>query len=234
MATCTFKIATPSTLNVANYTSGSFTPAANDLVVVLVVTSGTVAVSAVTDSLGGGYSFIRSTTKVAGDTLYLFVGNNLAAASARTVTFNCPGNATGCIIFAYTVSGLTRVGPDAVRQTAVQANQTAAGTPAPAFGVACLTGNPTLGVLGNATNPATVTPPTSWTEGSDTGYATPTTGGEVISRDSGFTGTTVTWGSTSASGYGDIIVELDTSGIILPSVSIEPDMKNKEIEIVAY
>src|SRR5262249_36569936 len=84
-------------------------------------------------------------------------------------------------------------------------------TPAPVFGASALTGNVTLGAVFNANNPAAMTPPTSWTEQNDTGYNTPTTGQEYVSRDSGFTGTTITWGNASGSAFSAITVELDTT-----------------------
>jgi hypothetical protein len=109
---------------------------------------------------------------------------------------------------------MLRSGPSAVRQTAVEQNQGAA-TPGPAFTTAALTENLTLGYVFNASNPAAVTEPTGWTERRDNGYNSPTTGFETVSRNSGFTGTTVTWGSGSATAFCSIIVELDSNGPIV-------------------
>jgi len=218
MATSTFLIATTNTSNLNSYASGSFTPDANGLLVVFVVASGTVdSGPTLTDSLAlTTFTLVTSALKnSSADKMYCFVANQLVAASARTVTFGCPNDAaTGAIISVFSITGLSKAGLSAIRQSAVQANQALGGTPAPTFGLACLTGNPVLGCIGNSTSPAaTMTPPTSWTEsaGADTGYGTPTTGSEVVQRDSGFTGTTVTWGSTSSTAFGSIIVELDTS-----------------------
>lgn len=214
MAAVTHGVSTASTSNVGSYASGSFTPAANDLCVVFVTATNTVLASpTLVDSVGGTYTRFITATK-AGDRLYVFVGNQLAAATARTVTFDCTADpATGCVIQVARVSGLTRTGVSAVLQAASVDNQLAGGTPAVSFGLAVQTGNPTLGLVGNATNPATMTTPTSWTERNDTGYGSPTTGAEYVSRDSGFTGTTITWGSTSSSGFAAIIVELDASAV---------------------
>lgn len=219
MATTTHRISTASTLNTTSYASGSFTPAAGELLVAFVTASDTIDPGALTDSQGLNFQLITSVVKRTSlDTLYCFVATRLAANSAMTVTFGCPGDAaTGCVIQVAGVSGMTRVGIGAIRyasgtaQITVLANQTAATTPAPAFPASCLTGNPTLGLVGNGTNVAAMSPPASWTEQNDTGYATPTTGAEYVSRDSGFTGTTVTWGNVSASAYGAIIIELDTT-----------------------
>lgn len=213
-------VSTTSTSNITSYQTPSFTPAAGDLLVVFVLASGTVVLAdtTLTDSNSMGFTLITTAVRSASaDTLFLFVANKLAAGSAMTVTFNCPSDAaTGNIIQVARVSGMLRTGIMAVRQTAIESNKSAAGTPAPAFTKAALTGNPTLGMVGNGTNPATMTPPASWTEVDDTGYITPTEGAEYVSRDSGFTGTTITWGGTSASSFGDIIVELDTSRVPCP------------------
>lgn len=232
----TFAISTASTTGGTTDASGSFTPAAGDLLIVFVVATGTVGAGTCTESLGETtFTKITSALKASSaDTLYLFISNQpLSTAGARTVTFGTGGGgSTGTVITVYRISGQSRFGASASRQTAVQSNQAAAGTPAPAFANACLTGNPTLGVVGNATNAATMTAPTNWTEDSDNGYATPTTGQESISRASGFTGTTVTWGSTSASAFGDIVVEIDSSSFPAGEEdAIEPRMmKHKPFE----
>jgi hypothetical protein len=216
MATVTHRISTAATTNVSSYASGAFTPAVGDLLVAFVVSTDTVAAGTMTGT-GAGQSFTKvgSYTKAAtaAGTIYCFVSNILTTvAASQTVTFDCTGDAaTGAVIQVFSISGMTRTALNgAVRQFNGVSNQ-AAGTPAPAFSSAALTGNVCAGVVGNATNPATMTAPGSWTEGNDTGYATPTTGAEYIYRNSGFTGTTVTWGSASATGYGAMIVEFDTT-----------------------
>jgi len=221
MATITHRVTTASTANANSYASGAFTPAAGDLLVAFVVTSGTDNSGQMTDSQSLGWDLVAATLKnTSADQVLMFVSRATAAASSMTVTYNCPEDAaTGAIVAVFSVSGMTRLGSAAVRQYTVVPNA-AAGTPAPAFAASALTGNPTLGVIGNSTSPAGLTPPTGWTEptgaitvgtNGDTGYSTPTTGGEFVYRDSGFTGTTITWGSASASAYGAIIAELDAS-----------------------
>lgn len=229
-----------STTNAATYLSGSFTPTTGNLLVAFAGATGSTGANAtMTDSLGIGWTLIASCVKAtSADTLYVFVSNRFATGSAMTVTFHTSGGGTasGCIIFVAQVTSMTRAAKDASRQTAVQSNQAAAGTPGPAFGVSALTGNPTLGCIFNATNPATMTTPTNWTERQDVGYATPTTGGEYVTRDSGFTGTTVTWGSTSGSAFCSLIIELDTSERPpdpLP-FCIFPDQKVEKIQIIPY
>ena len=211
-ATVTHRVSTASTTDGTSFASDAFTPAAGDVLVAFVTATGTVAAGSMTDSQNLGWDKITSALKASSaDTLYLFVSRGTTANSSMTVTFDCTGDsATGAVIQVASVSGMSRVGAVAVRQSQVVSNH-ASGTPAPAFASSALTGNPTLGLIGNATNPATMTAPTNWSEANDTGFATPTTGAEYVFRNSGFTGTTITWGSSSASAYGAIIVELDTT-----------------------
>lgn len=226
MATCTPLVSTVSTLNVTSYASGSFTPAENDLLIMLVGTSTSVeptAVGAMTDNQGGAYYKANFALRSAsGASIYAFVRNQLAAAVAHIATFSCPGDAAqGCAILGYGVAGMTRTGGNAIRltQTAKLENQSSGTTPAISFPVAALTGNPCIGAIGANINPVAVTPPSGWTEpGSpsfDTGYATPNGGLEACHIDSGFTGLTVTWGGTVIGTYGGIILELDTSALIV-------------------
>ena len=214
MATCTHAIGTADTGATPN-TSGAFTPAVGDLLVAFVVASGTIDAfpNNLVGSTGMVFEDIISATYAAGGLLYAFVSTTLvSSATSQTVTFNPADGATGTIIYVCRVAGMSRTGTDAVRQSRNQDLGTAATTPAPVFLSAALTSNPVLGCVGNSTNPAGMTPPSGWTEGTaDLGYANPTTGGEYAFINSGFTGTTVTWGSTSASIFGAVILELDSS-----------------------
>jgi hypothetical protein len=74
---------------------------------------------------------------------------------------------------------------------------------------AALTGNPTLAAV--ASGDTTTTPPASWTERQDASQSTPTTALEVCTRDSGFTGTTITFGATQSTVYASMAIELDSS-----------------------
>jgi len=100
-----------------------------------------------------------------------------------------------------------------VKQSAGQSNQAAANTPNPAFAATTSTNNVCIGAVANGVNPATMTPTTGWTEAHDVGVATPITGLETQFINSGFVGTTVTWGSTfgGPNTGADLIAELDTS-----------------------
>lgn len=216
MATVTAEITTADTGASPN-ASGAFTPAVDDLLVVFVATSG-----ATTEALGNqltssaGYTFTG--IELAGPTstnhnIFLYVANSLVtSATSQTVTWthNTDG-ATGTVICVAAVAGMTRTGTGAVRQTAVLDDAALGTTPQVVFASACLTGNPVLGAVVNQSNPAAMTVPSSWSEGGDTGYNTPTTGCEWVYIDSGFTSDTVTWGSTSATRNAAMAVELDSS-----------------------
>lgn len=218
MAACTHAVGTADTGASPN-TSGAFTPSANDLLVVFVVASDTTDAAGTLSSSVGGQSFafiLKATYATSAHAIYCFVANALSTAVSQTVTWTESSVAsTGTVIFVCRVSGMTRKGTAAVRQTAKQDNQ-GVGTPAPAFSVAALTGNPCLGVMANTTASLTMTPPTGWTEpaGGETSYTVPSIGSEYVFRDSGFTGTTVTWGSSSLSVFGSMIVEMDTSAAV--------------------
>jgi hypothetical protein len=223
VATVTHAVTMADTSNLTAYTTGAFTPAASDLLVAGVGAANTIAAGTMTDSQGLGFTKITSGLFMgSADTYYFFVANALAAASSMTVTFDCTGDAaSGVNFFVSRVAGMTATGSAAVRQTAKDENGTGSNNPCVSqFASACLTANPTLGYVFNGNNPAAQTPPTNWTEQADTGFATPSRGGEYISRDSGFTGTQIQWGSIGSATYGALIVELDTGAAPPPTEAL--------------
>lgn len=217
MAATTHAVSTPSTSNVTSYASGAFTPAVGDLLVVFVMASATAAAGSLSNS--AGITFHTATTAVKGtsaDKMWCFIANSLvASAVSMTVTFDCTGDAaTGCIIKVARVSGMSKTGSAAVKQSGVQNNIASGGTPAVTLGAARDTNNPTLGAVANndGTDPV-ATEPSGWTKlGTDSVYATPNNGMNAVFRDSGETSATVTWGSTVSGGqHCTIVVELDAS-----------------------
>ena len=218
MASVTHLVTTPDTGNTPN-ASGSFVPTIGDLLVVFVTKEASVHTSIVsadlTSSVSMTFSLIRAQTfRSSADALVVFVSNQLVSnVSSQTVQIESGSDSgLGSIISVYGVSGMRRTNTGAVRQQGGQSNQTAGTTPAPAFAGAALTGNCCIGAVANATNPAGLTNPGSWSESQDTGYTTGAiTGLETAFRNSGETGTTITWGSTSASAFASIILELDAS-----------------------
>lgn len=223
MATCTFAVGTADSGGTPN-TSGAFTPALNDLLIVLGYGSSTVENPAQLTSSIGGFTFSQiayGTRSGGGDSLYVFASDALvSSAISQTVTLDMAGDpAVGTAIFVYRVSDMSLTGTSALRQFDTNFGGSAT-LPRIDFASAALTGNPTLVILGNVTNPAGITPPTNWTApgGGDIGYETPTSGAAVAHRDNGFTSTGVPWGANSATAWGTIGVELDASaGSALPA-----------------
>ncbi len=212
MATVTHRLNDAGSGNVASYTTVSFTPPAVELLVVGVGASGQIdAAPTLTSSVGIGFTLVELIDN-AGSTLYIFVAQALTTGAAMTLTFTAATAGTGFILHAAGISDMTKLSSTAVKQKA-EASGAASTTPAATFAAACLTANPTVVYCYNTTQPAGLTPPTSWTEMADTGHVLPNRGLESALRDSGFTGTTVTWGGTSATAHGEIIVELDTSAV---------------------
>lgn len=215
MASWTHAVATASTSNVEIYTSGSFTPAEGDLLVVVISISGTTApfLGPVTTSTGITFSYVGEATP----RTLVFVANSLVPASPSAMTAQWDGtgdSGTGCTIIVARLAGMTRTGLSAVRQFKTQNSGTSGTTPSVVLDAACLTGNPTVAAVGiGGVNPAAITEPSGWTEQADTGFASPAVGQEYATRDSGFTGTTVTWGSTAGGSFGAIVVEFDTSAL---------------------
>ena len=219
MATVTHLVTTPDAGNTPN-TSGAFSPASGDLLVVIVtkeasaLSSPMVSADLTSSVAPTGFTLIRTQGHQSSAAhVGIFVANALTTnTTSRTVTIASGADAgAGTNISVFSVSGMTKVGSAAVRGQGGQTDQAAA-TPAPAFGAAALTTNPCIGAIYNATNPAGLTQPSGWSEGSDTGYTTGQVSGiETAFRNSGETGTTITWGSASASAFASIILELDAS-----------------------
>lgn len=226
MAACTHSVTTPDTGNTPN-TSGAFTPAIGDLIVVFVTKEASALASPMvsgdlTSSVAPtGFTLIRNEGHQSSAAhVGVFVANSKCVdTTSRTVTIASGSDAgAGTNISVYRVSGMTKTGANAVRQSAGQTDLSA-GTPAPAFSQAALTGNACLGCIYNASNPAGLTQPSGWSEGSDTGYTTGQVSGiETCFINSGETGTTITWGGASATAFASIIIELDTSATILKDV----------------
>jgi hypothetical protein len=218
VAACTHEIGTADTGATPN-ASGAFTPVVGDLLVVFLLATGSVASAATCTSSVGGFTFtaVAQVTRTGGSEsdLWCFISDQLVtSATSQTVSCSTASAANGTVIFVCAVAGMTLTGAAALRQVASTASVTGGATPAPAFAVNALTSNPTLGLVGNNSSPAGMTPPTGWTEPAttgDLGYTVPTSGAAYCFRDSGFANATITWGSTTATLAAVMIIELDAS-----------------------
>lgn len=199
--------------------TASITPAIGELLVVAYnASANTNATPTVTDDQGGTYTKVdtapwNASANIGG----VYVRDQLVSgAVAHTVTI-APGSNTSMIIGIIAVSGMSKTGSAAIRQSAKVTDEASATTPAPAFAVSALTGNMTLAFAFNGRFTAQMVPPSGWTERLDVAEGSPIVGLEAATQDSGFTGTTVTWGSTYGGTLGGsaIILELDASGAAL-------------------
>ena len=213
-------MATVTLLGTATLTSTSgtktvtATPAVGDLIVLVVGHTNNVSTTAPTDNNSSGtYTLLETQFNGASNehTLKLWVRDTLIAAATSTIFTTAPGTTTGGGLAVLAITGMTQVGAAAKRQSNGQTSIVGGTTPTVTLASAAVTDNPLIGVILNTANPAAVSPPAGWTERLDTGYGTPPTGVEVATLDSGVTSSTITWGSTSASGYASAVVELETS-----------------------
>lgn len=201
-----------------NTTSGTHTvtatPVVNDLIVLIIANTGNLKSIAPTDNNSDGngtYANITSALKGSNsDTLDIWVRNSRIGSATSTVFTQAAGTSTGGGLAVIKVTGISVAGLLAIRQSAVQSNKASGGTPTPVFSKAPLTTSAIIGAVFNATNPATMTPRSSpaYTERVDVGYATPTTGLEIMSIDSGDTATSIAWGGTSASAFCSAVIEV--------------------------
>lgn len=99
-------------------------------------------------------------------------------------------------------------GISAIRSYGSQADQASGTTPAPALNQAALTGNVTIAAV--MSGDTTTTEASGWTERSDTSQSNPTTACEHCTRDSGFTGTTITFGATCSTTFASWAVEIES------------------------
>jgi len=224
MATTTAVTLYTSTTNASSYTTASFTPAANDLLVVMAIATASFLQSpTLTESQGETtftlvYDGVDNISLKTGDRMYLFVANSLlASATARTLNFDCTGDAaSGCILATYRVSGMSKTGAAAIRQKTFT-HWTDTSTITTTFASTCLTGNPTITYWGDSTSTTpNKTAPTNWTRNHNGGYSNPSTGCCSCTRDSGFTGDTITWGSAGAIDSSVISIELDAGAASAP------------------
>ena len=192
------------------------TPAVGDLIIIFVQVSGDTTWSSPTDDNSSGtYSLIGvSLDDSSGRYGAVYVRESRIASGASTVfSLANPGTDTGGGLAVVKVTGMSRAGSSAVRQYK-QDVQTTITVGFPATGSwtsARLTGNPTIGFLLVPYATPGVDPTSSFTELLETGYGSPNTGIEIQSRNSGDTGSTLTWGTEINSSWSVMGVELDAS-----------------------
>lgn len=190
----------------------AFTPSVGDLLVIAVGSAGTAVNGVLSSDQGGSFTRLGNATP----RTELYVADQLvASAVSHTLTITHTGDATtGVNVMVFRVTGMTRTGAAAVRQWLNADNGTSGTAPSVTLASSCLTGNPTLFIAGAAIAAPMLTEPSGWTELMDQGFTTPTVSLHASSRDSGFTGTTITAATTVAATWAALAVELDTSASV--------------------
>ena len=192
------------------------TPAVDDLIVVIHGGSGFAGAdnSTITDDQSGTYTKIgASPLSTGGGTagaLWISIRTALIPSAVSTVFTATNSGDTGGGLTVLKVTGMLRVGADAALQNKGESSQTE-NPPVIDFPAATLAGNPIiLGVFGED-NPPALTPPSGFTETTDTGWATPTSGIEVCFDSDGNTLTQYAWSGGALTDHNDVGVELDAT-----------------------
>jgi hypothetical protein len=188
-----------------------------DLLVIIGSFSGVIsATPTASDDAGGTYTRINVAGWTVGSVngLAAFVRNELVASDA-TITVTVQASNTAGEIHAHAFAGVGIAGITAIRSSGFLAEQAGGTTPAPVLNQSALTTNPTIAAVASADT--TTEPPASWTERLDTSQVTPTTALETCTRDSGFTGTTITFGATQGTVYACCALEINGPTELTPA-----------------
>ena len=193
------------------------TPNVNDLIVVVHGMSGWAGTddSIITDNNSSGtYDKIgASPLSTGGGTacaLWISVRKSLIASAVSTIFTATNTGDTGGGLTVLNVSGMTRVGADAVLQLVGESTQTESPVVI-TFSQATNTSNPVIFGCFGEDNPAALGPPASFTETTDTGWSSPTTGIHVCYVSSGQTSSQYTYASGAFTDHNEGGVELKTS-----------------------
>ncbi len=195
--------------------TATLTPVLADLFVVFALETGTAnTASSVTDNNANngetGWTKFASVS-YSGGVLSGWIKNHLLHNTTSTIVTYDPADTanTGAEIVLVAISG-ANAGGAAKGYAQFATNSGAAGVAATTFSTAANTSNMTLTALGNGTNPPGLTAPTSMINRQNVGQTTPL--GEIVAtRDSGFTGTVIQWGTNPLTDWGMISVELSAS-----------------------
>jgi hypothetical protein len=201
--------------SIFNTTSGektiTATPSVDDLIIIIGCHSGN-GYAAPTDDQGGTYTeAVRAAREVSGKEQGIWIRNSLVSSAVSTIYSQGAGTTGGGGMVILRITGMTRTGANAMRQVAESNNITSALIPTTSFASAVLHESIVIGAVNNNLNPATLTPPPLYAEAADLGFNIPTTGLEVVWRNTGETGTTITWGNASTTHTSIVLLELDTS-----------------------
>lgn len=206
------------------------TPVLNDLIIVVAATSGLSGgtISVTDDNAGGHGTYVQvdadrtgfSTTGV----LTVWVRADTIQSATSTIFTATQTSSSGGGLTVYQIAGMSIAGPAAIRSNGGQSSGGSGTTPAPVLDKTPLTTNVIITSVANGTNVAGMTQPATYTQAPtpDVGYNAPATGLSCAFKNSGITNATITWGSTSASAFASVAIELDISvPLIYPDTAPE-------------
>lgn len=194
-----------------SYTTGAFTPAAGDLLVVEVLGRRTTANGALVGSTGLTFTRVHREDIGGGTAIYLFVANALTTNVSQTLTFTCSGDpASHFYVKVCRISGMTKTALAAVRQ--YKFATAGAGDPLSAtMAAAVLTGNPVLVFAGASDTPTGLSEPSGFSTIEETDIAASGFAAAFAYADSGITDTIIAFGDTLSDEGGMHAIELDAS-----------------------
>lgn len=192
------------------------TPAVDDLIVVVHGMSGWASgdTSVITDDQSGTYTQIGANPLSTGGgtagALWISIRTALIPSAVSTIFTATNSGDTGGGLTVMKVTSMSRTGGNAALQNKGESTQTESPVVL-TFAANTLTTNPiVLGVFGED-SPAALGPPTGFTETTDTGWATPTSGIHVCFVSSGQTAAAYTYASGAFTDHNEVGVELDTT-----------------------
>jgi len=205
--------------------SAGFSAAVGDLLVVIAASSGLAGgTTAVTDDNSSGtYTQVDSdrtgfsTTGV----LTAWVRDTLIGTAATTIVTAAQVGSTGGGLYVYIVRYMQVAGTAAIRASGGQSSGGAGTTPQVVMSLLPNPRNVMIGAMCNGSNPAAMTPPPNLNEAGDQGYNSPATGIEgLYSPEScGQPSDTITWGSTSATAFASVMLEMNTMQRPVPAIN---------------
>jgi hypothetical protein len=142
----------------------------------------------------------------------IWIRNALIGTATSTVFTEAENGSSGGGLNVFSVAGMTFAGLAAVYSSGITNSGLAVTTPSVAMSPAPDTTLPVIAAVSNSslTNAGAPTSP-AYTEALDGSYITPTLGLETMFINSGETRNPITWRNSSPSGYGAVVVQLDTS-----------------------
>lgn len=188
------------------------TPVVGDFwLVYCVVSSNTNTAPTCSDDNGGAYVLIDTASfTISGipNMMSVFRRTTLLSNTTSTIVTPDTGSNDSGGVYVVAFTGITRTNATVIRSKGKQEEQASGTAPAPTLNQNALTTNITVGCIGGAFQ---ISPPTNWTERQDTGPGSPVVSAEIVTRNSGFAGTQVTWPSTELTEFASHILELDGS-----------------------